>query len=54
MKLIEKIPRHVNLWSRLPVFIPSRGLPPAIPKHWEADDPQSPDPFPDYENVFTD
>ena len=32
----------------------SRGPPPAIPKHWEADDPQSRDPFPDYDNVFTD
>jgi hypothetical protein len=53
-KVIEKILLHLNLWSGLPAFMPPRGPPPAIPKHWEADDPQSRDPFPDYDNVFTD
>ena len=53
-KVIEKILLHLNLWSGLPAFLPPRGPPPAIPKHWEADDPQSRDPFPDYDNVFTD
>ena len=53
-KVIEKILRHLNLWSGLPAFLPSRGPPAVIPKHWEADDPQSRDPFPDYDNVFTD
>ena len=46
-----KILLHINLWSGLPAFLPPRGPPPAIPKHWEADDPQSRDPFPDYDNV---
>jgi hypothetical protein len=45
---------HLNLWSGVPAFLPSRGPPAAIPRHWEADDPQSWDPFPDYDNVFTD
>ena len=53
-KVIEKILLHLNLWSGLPAFMPPRGPPPAIPKHSEADDPQSRDPFPDYDNVFTD
>ena len=51
---LEKILLHLNLWSGLPAFMPPRGPPPAIPKHSEADDPQSRDPFPDYDNVFTD
>ena len=53
-KVIEKILRHLNLWGGLPAFMPSRGPPSAAPKHWEADDPQSRNPFPDYDNVFTD
>ncbi len=36
MKVIEKILLHLNLWSGLPAFMPPRGPPPAIPKHWEA------------------
>jgi hypothetical protein len=53
-KVIEKILLYFNLWPGLPAFMPPRGTPPAIPKHWEADDPQCWDPFPDYHNVFTD
>ena len=53
-KVIEKILRHLNLWGGLPAFLPSRGPPSAAPKHWEADDPQSRNPVPDYDNVFTD
>ena len=53
-KVIEEILRHLNLWSGLPSFLPSRGPPAVIPKYWEADDPHSRDPFPDYDNVFTD
>jgi hypothetical protein len=46
-RVIKKILRHLNLWSGLPVFLPSMGPPAVIPKHWEADDPQSRDPSPD-------
>ena len=54
-KVIEKILLHLDLWSGLPaLFTLKGGLPVAIPRHWEADDPQSRDPFPDYDNVFTD
>ena len=53
-KVIEKILLHLNLWSGLPAFMPARRPPPAIPTHWEVDDPQSRDPSPDYDNVFTD
>ncbi len=53
-KVIEKILRHLNLWSGDPAFLPSRGPPAAIPRHWGADYPKSRDPFPDYDKVFTD
>ena len=36
-KTIETILRHLNLWSGLPVFKPSRSPPAVIPKHREAE-----------------
>ena len=53
-KVIEKILVHLNLWSELRAFPPSRRPHAAILGHWEADDPQSRSPFPDYDDVFTD
>jgi hypothetical protein len=52
--VIEKILVHLNLWSELRAFPPSRRPHAAILGHWEADDPQSRSPFPDYDDVFTD
>ena len=52
-KAIEKILLSYQLVEWTAGIHAVDGTAPAAPKHREADDPQSRDPFPDNDNVFT-
>ena len=51
--VIERILRHVGLWSGTPRLAPSRAPPAEQAEHRSSPDDMS-DPMPDYENVYTD
>jgi len=51
--VIERILRHVGLWSGTPRMAPSRAPPREQTEHRSSPYDMS-DPMPDYENVYTD
>jgi len=52
--VVEKILRHLGLWSGTPLLAPARAPPDADPGPWIREPCDDVDPMPDYENVLTD
>ena len=51
--VVEKILRHLGLWSGTPLLAPARA-PPDADGTWTREPCDDADPMPDYENVLTD
>jgi len=52
--VIERILRHLGLWSGTPLLAPARGPPDADAGPWTREPYDDVDPMPDYENILTD
>jgi hypothetical protein len=52
--VIEKILRHLGLWSGTPPLAPARAPPDTDAGPWTREPCDDVDPMPDYENVLTD
>ena len=52
--VVERILRHLGLWSGTPPLAPARSPPNAADGPWTREPCDDPDPMPDYENVLTD
>ena len=52
--MVEKILRHLGLWSGTPLLAPARGPPDADAGPWTREPYDDVDPMPDYENILTD
>ena len=52
--VIERILRHLGLWSGTPLLAPARGPPDADAGPWTREPYADVDPMPDYENILTD
>lgn len=53
-EVVEKILRHLRLWSGTPPLAPARAPPDADAGSWTREPCDDVDPMPDYENVLTD
>jgi len=52
--VVEKILRHLDLWSGTPPLAPARSPPGAANGPWNREPCDDVDPMPDYENILTD
>ena len=53
-EVVEKILRHLGLWSGTPLLAPARARPDTAAGPWTLEPCDDVDPMPDYENVLTD
>lgn len=53
-EVVEKILRHLGLWSGTPLLAPARAPPDTNHGPWTRERFDDVDPMPDYENVLTD
>jgi hypothetical protein len=53
-EVVEKILRHLGLWSGTPPLAPARSPPDGADGPWTREPFDDVDPMPDYENVLTD
>jgi len=52
--VVEKILRHLGLWSGTPPLAPARSPPADADEPWTREPCDDVDPMPDYKNVLTD